>query len=123
MSTTVPQDTLAELATMSSPSVANAIERFKLRPNDTGYMDGTIMCRFPKLGSIVGYAVTARICAAGEGDQLGRTTDLWQHAVAPPAPRVVVIEDIDKPPGVGSFWGEVNANLFRALGCHGVITN
>jgi regulator of RNase E activity RraA len=35
----------------------------------------------------------------------------------------VVIEDLDEPPGVGSFWGEVNANVFRALGCRGVITN
>jgi 4-hydroxy-4-methyl-2-oxoglutarate aldolase len=123
MSTIVPPDTLAELATMSSPSVANGIERFKLRPNDTGYMDGTIICRFPKLGPVVGHAVTARIRAAGEADQVPGTTDLWRHALGIPEPRVVVIEDIDKPPGVGSFWGEVNANVFRALGCGGVITN
>jgi regulator of RNase E activity RraA len=123
MSQTVPQETLAELANMSSPSVANGIERFKLRPNDSGYMDGTIACRFPKLGPLVGYAVTARICAAGRPDQPPRPTDLWQHALGIPEPRVVVIEDVDTPPGVGSFWGEVNANLFRALGCRGVITN
>jgi 4-hydroxy-4-methyl-2-oxoglutarate aldolase len=123
MSTIVPLDTLAELATMSSPSVANGIERFKVRPNDTGYMDGTIICRFPQLGPVVGYAVTARIRAAGQADELPRTTDLWRQALEIPEPRIVVIEDLDERPGVGSFWGEVNANVFRALGCRGVITN
>jgi regulator of RNase E activity RraA len=119
----VPPDTLVELATMSSPSVANGIERFKLRPNDTGYMDGSIICRFPGLGPLVGYAITARIRATGKAEQLPRTTDLWRHALDIPEPRVVVIEDVDQPPGAGSFWGEVNANVFRALGCRGVITN
>src|SRR6516225_7262513 len=123
MSTTVPPDALAELATMSSPSVANGIERFKLRPNDTGYMDGSIICRFPGLGPLVGYAITARIRATGKAELLPRTTDLWRHALDIPEPRVVVIEDVDQPPGAGSFWGEVNANVFRALGCRGVITN
>jgi regulator of RNase E activity RraA len=40
-----------------------------------------------------------------------------------PAPRVVVVEDMDDQPGLGSFWGEVNGNLHRALGCVGVVTN
>ena len=123
MSTIVPLDTLVELATMSTPSIANGIERFKLRPNDTGYMDGTIACRFPKLGPLVGHAVTARIRAAGNADQLPGRADLWRHALDIHEPRVVVIEDLDSPPGIGSFWGEVNANVFRALGCRGVITN
>jgi regulator of RNase E activity RraA len=123
VSTIVPLDTLVELATMSTPSIANGIERFKLRPNDTGYMDGTIACRFPKLGPLVGHAVTARIRAAGKADQLAGRVDLWRHALDIPEPRVVVIEDLDNPPGIGSFWGEVNANVFRALGCRGVITN
>ena len=36
---------------------------------------------------------------------------------------MVVVEDLDDPPGLGSFWGEVNGNLHRALGCVGVVTN
>ena len=28
-----------------------------------------------------------------------------------PAPRVVVVQDLDDPPAVGSFWGEVNGNV------------
>ena len=40
-----------------------------------------------------------------------------------PSPRIVVFEDVDDPPGLGAFWGEVNANIHRTLGCEGVITN
>jgi 4-hydroxy-4-methyl-2-oxoglutarate aldolase len=122
MRTFVDSETLAEIATMSSPSVANGIERFQVRPRDTGFMDGTIVCRFPDLGPLVGYAVTARIRAAGRGDHLP-ATQLWQHILSIPEPRIVVIEDLDDPPGVGSFWGEVNSNIHHALGCRGVITN
>ena len=122
MRTFVDSETLAEIATMSSPSVANGIERFQVRPRDTGFMDGTIVCRFPDLGPLVGYAVTARIRAAGRGDHLP-AAQLWQHILTIPEPRIVVIEDLDDPPGVGSFWGEVNSNIHHALGCRGVITN
>jgi 4-hydroxy-4-methyl-2-oxoglutarate aldolase len=122
MRTFVDSKTLAEIATMSSPSVANGIERFQVRSRDTGFMDGTIVCRFPDLGPLVGYAVTARIRAVGRGDHLP-ATQLWEHILTIPEPRIVVIEDLDDPPGVGSFWGEVNANIHHALGCRGVITN
>jgi regulator of RNase E activity RraA len=34
----------------------------------------------------------------------------------------VVLHDIDDPI-VGSFWGEVNANIHKALGCVGTVTD
>jgi regulator of RNase E activity RraA len=40
-----------------------------------------------------------------------------------PPPRVVVIQDMDAAPAVGSFWGEVQANIHKALGCIGAVTN
>jgi len=36
---------------------------------------------------------------------------------------VIVIQDMDARPGVGSFWGEVQANIHVALGCVGTVTN
>jgi regulator of RNase E activity RraA len=47
----------------------------------------------------------------------------WRNIQAQPSPRVAVIQDLDDPPAFGSFWGEVNANIHRALGCAGVVTN
>jgi regulator of RNase E activity RraA len=40
-----------------------------------------------------------------------------------PAPRVIVIHDLDEPRGQGAQWGEVQANIHKALGCAGVITD
>ena len=34
-----------------------------------------------------------------------------------------MVQDLDKPSVIGSFWGEVNANTHRALGCVGTITD
>ncbi len=50
-------------------------------------------------------------------------TDWWNHILSIPAPRVVVIKDVDQPPGLGAFIGEVNANILLALGCVGLVTN
>ena len=40
-----------------------------------------------------------------------------------PGPKIVVVQDLDKPQVLGSFWGEVNANIHGALGCVGTITD
>lgn len=34
-------------------------------------------------------------------------------------PKVVVVKDLDKPDLIGAFWGDVNSNIHRALGCVG----
>jgi regulator of RNase E activity RraA len=47
---------------------------------------------------------------------------MWEHILSVPEPRVIVIEDLDEEP-IGSFWGEVQANIHRALGCAGAVTN
>jgi 4-hydroxy-4-methyl-2-oxoglutarate aldolase len=36
---------------------------------------------------------------------------------------VIVVEDLDEPSGLGSLWGEVNANMHKAMGCVGCVTN
>ena len=107
-----------------TPAIANAIETFGVRPNDQGFMVGP-RCMFPELGPMVGYATTATIRAAVRGGSETRKQMVahWRNIEAQPAPRVVVIQDLDDPPAFGSFWGEVNANIHRALGCLGVVTN
>ena len=34
-----------------------------------------------------------------------------------------MIQDLDDERGYGSFWGEVNSNIHKGLGCDAVITN
>lgn len=113
---------LEALKRFDSPTLSNAIETFAIRPRDEGYMSMDIRCFFPELGPLVGYAATATIRARGEpahGDQ----TALYQHVREIPEPRVVVVQDLDEPPGCGSLWGEVNATIFGALGCAGCVTD
>ncbi len=121
----LPAPVLDRLREITSPTVANAIEVFNVRPRSQGFMRPEIHCIFPNLGVMVGYAVTVKIRAASPG-AAGATVHPsvhWQKIQQVPAPRVVVVEDLDDPPGLGSFWGEVNGNLHRALGCVGVVTN
>lgn len=81
-----------------------------------------IRCLFPELGPMVGYAATGTIRARGKSTH-GDQTALYQHVREVPGPRVVVVEDLDDPPGHGSLWGEVNATIFQALGCVGCVTD
>ena len=34
-----------------------------------------------------------------------------------------MIHDKDEPAGYGAFWGEVQTNVHKALGCLGIVTN
>ena len=40
-----------------------------------------------------------------------------------PAPRFVVVEDVDDRPGLGAFVGGVHAHILKALGCVAYATN
>ncbi|HIE51781.1 MAG TPA: RraA family protein [Armatimonadetes bacterium] len=116
---------LAALRQFDTPTVSNAIETFNLRPRNEGFMSPEIRCLFPELGVMLGYACTAKIVAERppeEGTAVSRE-EYWRHVLTVPAPRVVVVQDLDDPPAIGSLWGEVNANIHRALGCVGCVTN
>ena len=105
-----------------TPAVSNAIELFKVRPRNQGFMLPEIKCIFPELGPMIGYAVTAIMTADSADIRRITLRDWWQKIFEIPEPRVVVIQDLDQP-AVGSFWGEVNANIYRTLGCVGAVTN
>ena len=72
----------------------------------------------PELGPMVGYAVTVVIEPSKERHKKQRP-DAWsqyrRYVAHQPGPKVVVIQDKDKPAVIGSFWGEVNANIHRSL--------
>jgi len=112
------------LKKISSPSVANAIETFNVRPRNQGNMSSEIRTLFTELGPLVGYAVTAVIRAEPQPLEGHRASTFgwWDYVLSIPAPRVIVVHDLDEPRGQGAQWGEVQANIHRALGCAGVIT-
>jgi len=113
---------LEQLCLWPTCAISNAIELFNIRPRNEGYMSPEIKCVFPELRPVVGYAVTAVISAdSPEGHQVSRPK-WWEEILKIPAPRVLVIHDIDNPV-VGCFWGEVQANIHKALGCVAAVTD
>ena len=115
-------DELATLRAIDSPTLSNAIERFKVRPRSTGYAGYELRCAFPELGSMVGYAVT---CTADSTTDDRRDADgqlrLWEAVERAPKPAVLVIHDIGNNPMRGCHMGEVMATTARALGAVGAV--
>src|SRR3989475_7496303 len=116
---------IAALRTLSSPTVANAIETFKVRPREAGNLSSEIRALFPDLGPVVGYAVTALIRAEHPAAQQRRASifSWWDYIQTIPAPRIGVVHSLEPPQGQWAFWGEVQANIHKALGCVGVMTD
>ncbi len=114
------------LQRLDTCTVSNAIETFQLRLRNTGFADSSIHCMFEDWPPMVGYAATARL-RTGEAPMSGGAyhdrSDWWQSILEIPAPRVVVLEDLDRPPGVGAFLGDMHAAILRALGCVGYVTD
>ncbi|MGA9885283.1 MAG: RraA family protein [Candidatus Acidiferrales bacterium] len=120
---------LEQFRRWSTCIVASAIETFQVRLPNTGFADSSIRCIFPDQPPVIGYAATARIRTSNPPmeqhthfDYYDRS-DWWQNILSIPAPRLVVIEDVDDPAGLGAFIGEVHANILLSLGCAAVVTN
>lgn len=117
---------LQDLRRFSTCIVANAVEKFNRRLRNTGFTNGSIHCRFPGAPPMVGYAVTARLRSEDPpvtGNTFRDRTDFWNAILHVPAPRILVLCDMDDPPGRGAFVGDVHAAILKALGCAGFVTN
>jgi 4-hydroxy-4-methyl-2-oxoglutarate aldolase len=122
------------LRRMDGCSLANAIETFNVRLRNEGFAGHShVHCVFTNLPAMLGYAVTGRIRSATpplvSSLPAPRTlsflhrTDWWDYILTVPAPRVVVLQDVDSSPGVGAFMGEVHSTICGELGCVGYVTN
>jgi 4-hydroxy-4-methyl-2-oxoglutarate aldolase len=122
----LPPALLEQIGQLSTCMVASTIETFGVRLRNAGFTDSGVRSIFKDFPPMVGYAATARIRTTDppmEGHSYYDRTDWWNHILTIPSPRVVVIEDMDSPPGLGAFVGEVHANILLALGCVGMVTN
>lgn len=122
----VPATELDALRNLDTCTVSDAIETFQLRLRNTGFTDARIRCMLEDFPPMVGYAATARM-RSGDPPIAGRTyherTDWWRSILEIPAPRIVVLEDIDQQPGRGAFLGDMHAAMLLALGCVGYVSN
>jgi 4-hydroxy-4-methyl-2-oxoglutarate aldolase len=116
---------LDALRRLDTCTVSNAIETFQVRLRNTGFANARVRGIFEDFAPMVGYAATARL-RSGEPPIAGGyhdRADWWNSILQVPAPRIAVLQDMDEPPGVGAFLGDMHAAILRALGCVGYVTN
>ena len=114
------------LRSLTVPTLANAVEVFGVVPANVGYNTRPLTCHFPDLGTCVGYAATVTATTNRPPEAAPDPVDepgywKWLQELAAAGPLIVVLEDLDAPPG-GAMWGEWNGHVHRALGCVGTIT-
>ena len=121
----VTQEQIKEIGNMQTCAVSNAIESLNVRSRTEGFMTPEIKSMFPNMGAIAGFAVTAVIKAStppSENMNFSRVT--WiDEILSIPAPRIIVMKDLDYPEVIGSFWGEVQSAIHTSLNCVGVVTD
>ena len=115
---------LTILTRYNTPTVANAIELFELRPRNRGFLRPGLQCLNPALPPVAGFATTCTISSENP-DSFGKREafDYWEHIESVPGPRIAVVRDLDPYPASGCFWGEVNASIHKSLGCLGTVTD
>jgi 4-hydroxy-4-methyl-2-oxoglutarate aldolase len=124
--TTLATELIAALKRLDTCTVCNAIESLGVRLNNEGFANSSIRCLTASTTPLVGYAATVRIRCSNpprEGRLYVDRTDWWSSLADITVPHVVVIQDVDEAPGLGSFIGEAHANILLALGCVGAVTN
>jgi regulator of RNase E activity RraA len=125
----LPAALLEALARHDTPTICNALEVVAPERRLIGYTTKPLVCPFPDLPPIVGYARTTTIrsiAASGlpAAEQQARRLAYYEYVGTGHGPRINVIQDIDgADAGFGAFWGEVQSAVHKALGCLGVITD
>src|SRR6516162_7199983 len=117
------------LQSIDTPTVCNLIEIVAPERRGFGYTVKHVHCPFPELAPIVGFARTVTFKAKdavslGQAGYMQRRLDYLDYVAAEPRPSIMVMEDLDgEHAGYGAFWGEVQSNVHKALGCLGVVTS
>ncbi|MCG8546120.1 MAG: RraA family protein [Alphaproteobacteria bacterium] len=119
---------LESLRGYDTPTICNGLEIVAPERRAIGFTTTQMVSCDPSLPPIIGYARTATIRAVEPSPlppqelkevRLG----YYEYVGSEPGPAVPVLQDIDPVPGFGAFWGEVQTNVHKALGCPGAVTN
>jgi hypothetical protein len=118
----------ASLADYDTPTICNALEVLLPERRSSGFTARPFVCADAALPPMVGFARTATIRAvaapAVPPERLReQRAAYYEYLGEGPGPTIAVLQDLDPEPGFGAFWGEVNSNIHKALGCLGAITN
>lgn len=115
------------LSRVDTPTVLNAIEVVQGKRGFQGFTRGTMVCTEPGR-AMVGFAATAQIAGLAPSQEpvdviRARRMAYYKAMHDAPKPSVAVVEDVDYPNAVASYWGEVNVTVHKAFGMAGALTN
>jgi 4-hydroxy-4-methyl-2-oxoglutarate aldolase len=118
---------LLQMKRWNTPTIYNGWEQITRHDaSRAGFNLEEVRDFMPQMGPMVGYAVTV-IIQPGNREHRDANPNGWSeyraYLASVPGPKIVVVQDLDKPTIYGAFWGEVNSNIHRALGCVGTITD
>jgi 4-hydroxy-4-methyl-2-oxoglutarate aldolase len=118
---------MLELRRWNTPTVYNGWEQITRHNTGRDAFNVEVTVDFmPQMGAMVGRAVTV-VCQPGNLAHPQKNPHAWseyrRYVAGISGPKIVIVQDLDKPQIYGAFWGEVNANVHRALGCVGTITD
>jgi regulator of RNase E activity RraA len=126
----ITADLLTKLRAFDTPTICNALEIIDAKFRLTGFTTKPLVAPFPDLPPMVGFARTVTIRAVHTNELTGPAAKAQRIAYyeyvasGGPAPSVMVIQDLDGADvGFGAFWGEVQSNVHKGLGCEGVVTD
>ena len=109
---------------VDSPTVANAIEPFKVRDRTEGFIGGEVKSLFPEMPPMVGTALTVRMTnRPGPIAPREPWWDMFEALSEIPAPSVLVVQDISGHASRVALAGEVMATLATRLGAAGMVTD
>jgi regulator of RNase E activity RraA len=121
---TVSDADLDYLRSVDSPTIANAIELFKIRDRCDGFIGGEVKSLFPEMPPMVGYALT--VTMNDEHGAVKSKDGFWKMFDAlsqMPAPSILVVKDVSGRPNRVAFCGEVMATMAKRLGAVGYVTD
>lgn len=116
---------LESLRRIDTPTICNAIERFKVRNDVTGFTDMNIHCLFPQFGATIGYAMTVTVdSTTPDAPRDNHVWSEWVRAMAnAPKPVFLVFQDVGLNPEKSAHMGEMMASLAKRLGSVALLTN
>jgi hypothetical protein len=120
---------LEALTAFDTPTICNALELVAPARRALGFIRRPLIAPFPALKPVAAFARTAHIRSREPSSRSREAaTEMrlgyYAHIAAEPLPSLAVIQDIDAPDqGFGAFWGEVQTNVHKGLGCIGVVTD
>jgi len=123
------RDELAALARFDTPTICNALELVMPERRALGFNRRPLIAPLPVAAPVVGFARTVMIRSRepyprGRAEAREKRLRYYEYIAQAPLPSLCVMQDVDgADAGFGCFWGEVQSNLHKALGCVGVVTD